>query len=98
MVTSIAILTEEQCSKAYDSVHALRARWIPRGGSAEQSLFFTIGTATYMDAGWPETSRRYYDTAHAYNATLKTYFGWLYELVRSALEQHFELRQTIERI
>jgi hypothetical protein len=90
MVTSIAILTEEQCSKAYDSVHALRARWIPRGGSAEQSLFFTIGTATYMDAGWPETSRRYYDNAHAYNATLKTYFGWLYELVRSALEQYFE--------
>jgi hypothetical protein len=43
-----------------------------------------------MDAGWPETSRRYYDTAHAYNATLKTHFSWLYELVRSALEQHFE--------
>ncbi len=56
MVTSIAILTEEQCSKAYDSVHALQAHWIPRGGSAEQSLFFTIGAftigaATYMDAG-----------------------------------------------
>jgi FixJ family two-component response regulator len=31
-----------------------------------------------MDASWPETSKHYYDTAHAYNATLKIHFGWLY--------------------
>lgn len=87
MITSIEILTAEQCAHVRSVVHELREFWIPRGQPPHP--FFTLGVASYIDASEPsDINNRYYSRAHQYNSILKEHFDWLYTIVRAVLEEY----------
>lgn len=84
MITTIDVLTPEQCARAVESVHAFSDHWLPRG--SEQLRFYTLGAASYIDAS---RDRALYDRhATENNPLLAEHFGWLHALVREALSAH----------
>lgn len=78
MITSFTLLTPEECARADQALKALRAEWTPRGG--EPANFFTLGAASYLDAG-TDYARR----AAAGNPVLAEHFGWLHDKLREFL-------------
>jgi hypothetical protein len=84
----IPVLDAIQCLQVRDAIHANRHHWTSR---IPQLPFYTLGVASYLDA---EISKaHYYRSAHDSRPLLWETFGWLYEIVASALSTHF--KQTV---
>lgn len=77
------IFDSNECLKACNSVERLKEHWINRGGYFEYP-FFSLGPASYMDA--KEDIKRYYDWAKKYKPLLMAEFNWIYDKVKSYLE------------
>jgi hypothetical protein len=78
MITSLMLLTPDECARTERDLKALRTHWTPRGG--EPSSFFTLGAASYLDAADDYRAR-----AAALNPRLTERFGWLYDKLCSFL-------------
>lgn len=79
------LLTTGQCDQIYQQIESLRQYWLPRG--SENSLFCTLGAASYLDCGdYFDAQDTYWQKAIRYNPLLLKHFGWLYTLVREYLE------------
>ena len=81
VLDAIAVLTPEDCARVCDRVYALRAHWTRRH---ESRPFFTLGTASYLDA----TGGRFVDysaAAQRGNALLAAEFDWMYQRLDAAL-------------
>lgn len=72
MITSLMLLTQDECARANDDLKALRSSWTPRGG--QPASFFTLGAPSYLD---DESS--YMTRAGETNPLLRNTFGWLYD-------------------
>jgi glutathione synthase/RimK-type ligase-like ATP-grasp enzyme len=78
------ILTTEQCDEIYQKILSLREYWHPRGG--EDSLFCTLGAASYLDCdAYLDPQDTYWQKASRYNPLLVEHFGWLHTLVKEYL-------------
>ena len=79
------LLTPEQCDEIYQKIASLRQYWLPRGSA--DSLFCTLGAASYLDCGdYIDPEDTYWQKASRYNPLLLEHFGWLYTLVKEYLE------------
>jgi hypothetical protein len=78
MITSLILLSPEECARAEADLKALRARWTARGG--EPASFFTLGAASYLDP-----TDAYRERAAQCNPLLTEHFGWLLEKTREFL-------------
>lgn len=72
MITSLQLLSPEECTRLDGTIKELRDCWIQRGNP--QTSFFTLGAASYLDdpAEYPAVARRL-------NPLLIERFGWVYE-------------------
>lgn len=82
--TSIEILTPEQCEEICSAVHMLRSFWTQ---VHEQTQFFTLGAASYIEFSRPgNASMRYREKALKFNPVLTEYFSGLMEYLRETLQ------------
>ena len=51
-LTHIPVLTVQECSVIREVVHGLKSQWVRRAATP----FFSLGTASYLDAQTGETS------------------------------------------
>ncbi len=84
MISTRAILTEEECTQVHRTVHELCNHWTRR--ALAPYPFFSLGAASYMDA--TEKSDEYRSKAQQDNRILWEHFGWLYERVRTTIESY----------
>jgi hypothetical protein len=86
-IHEISVLTPEYCEKALSSVLRLKSYWIPYEGTPEKPHLFTLGAASYRHPGNPTS---YLDRIQQVNPILKDEFGWLYDFLKSSLQQQFQ--------
>jgi hypothetical protein len=72
MITSLELLSREDCARIVGRVKELREHWISRGQSP--SFFHTLGVASYLDEPADYRAR-----AGALNAVLRDHFSWVYD-------------------
>lgn len=85
--TSIPLLTAEQCEEICSTVRRLRGFWTQIDDS---TLFYTLGTASYIEFGRPGDAAGRYDTnTRRLNPVLREYFPGIMEHLRATLERHF---------
>ena len=75
------ILDTYKCKEICGRVMMLRDLWVPRASTGD---FFTLGTASYLDA--ISKQHNYFDLAAARNIPLGVHFGWLHERIRLFFE------------
>ena len=85
MFERLHVLSESDCGEIRAVVYDLRDQWIPRN---KQFPFFTLATASYLDAATPGTCTSYCEMAAVYNSILKNRLSWLYGRLQQALAQH----------
>jgi len=76
------VLRLQECETTRDRVFALREYWTRR---SDGECFFTLGAAAYLDA--PANREPYLRAAGAINPVLRESFEWLYQRVRTVLEE-----------
>ncbi|MGB8842347.1 MAG: hypothetical protein WCC64_14905 [Aliidongia sp.] len=81
MLSQHDILDEKACLQIRERVFSLNANWTRRSDSG----FFTLGTASYLDA--PQRHAEYLKAASATNPILEAHFEDLYRLVQQFLQQ-----------
>ena len=79
-MTEIPLLSAAECAAARETVFALSERWIARHAMVP---FFTLGTASYLDAGRRAPS--YLESAERDNPMLREHFDWLHQRLIAAL-------------
>ena len=79
----VAVLSPAEAEEVATGVHALRDAWQPR----DETPFFTLGTAAYMDAR-DGRFRDYQSRAVGSNALLRAHFERLLERFRQAVSAH----------
>lgn len=84
-VTRVSVLNEKECERAYQQIQNLHSQWRSR---SDMIPFFTLGTASYLDAGSPEV---YEAQVQHDNPVLWKHFSWLYERLKEVLEKQFQL-------
>ncbi|WP_164015778.1 hypothetical protein [Pyxidicoccus trucidator] len=89
MITSLELLTPDECARLVAHIKELRAHWIPRGNNPQSTSFFTLGAAIYLD----EPSE-YRAVAERNNPLLREHFAWLYERLTEFLSR--QLRAPVE--
>lgn len=72
MITSLALLTQDECGQVCGELQSLREAWTVRGG--QPPSFFTLGAPSYLDE-----SPQYFAHAAKFNPLLQQRFGWLYD-------------------
>lgn len=73
MITSLELLSREDCARIVGRVKELREHWVSRGAQ-EPRFFHTLGAASYLDE-----PADYRASARRYNPILREHFGWLYD-------------------
>jgi hypothetical protein len=81
MITSIELLSADECTRIDDRLKQLRQYWVPRGPLSATN-FYTLGAASYLD----ETDE-YRQRAAALNPILQEGFNWLYTRLIEFLER-----------
>ena len=92
MIGRIALLNPDQCSRVLGQVQKLRAAWTQRVPGLP---FYTLGAASYLDTA-AAARGRYRKKAAAENPLLEREFGWLYDLLLRALEEHLQSKVAFE--
>lgn len=82
---SIPMLSASECQAIRSDLYALRQDWTRRNPFFP---FYTLGTASYLDA--PENEQSYLQSAQRSNTLLSKRFAWLYERLGTVLAQHLE--------
>jgi hypothetical protein len=85
MFDRIDLLSDSECGEIRSAVYELRHLWISRD---RHYPFFTLATASYLDAAAPGSAAAYCRMAAAHNSILQERFGWLYDRLQQALGQH----------
>ena len=91
-VVHLPLLTADECDRVLEGVQAQRAAWIRRHPGLP---FYTLGAASYLDAG-PGRRDAYYARAAALNPLQEREFGWLYERLLEALGHHLAAAVSFE--
>ncbi|MGD1909807.1 MAG: hypothetical protein ACFB2X_02745 [Rivularia sp. (in: cyanobacteria)] len=79
-VSTIDLLTEEECLKIRSVVDNLQEYWVQR---APDLPFYSLGAASYLDA--VEDNAIYYQKVKLYNPILSDNFDWLYQKLAQKL-------------
>jgi hypothetical protein len=83
MVSQFDCLSADECLQIQRQLHALKDQWESRMGDLP---FFTLGSASYMDAA--KKGEFYYKMkAKRFNPLLKQHFGPMYARVAEAIER-----------
>ena len=88
-VSSLNLLTEEECSKIRSTVYELKEFWLKRNPDIP---FYTLGAASYLDAAIEPQD--YYSKALLYNPILYDRLGWLYDRLADRLAQLLKARTS----
>lgn len=77
----VYLLSEEECRRVEKVVFSLKPFWTQRSPLAP---FYTLGVASYLDGNQKE---RYLELVKMINPILKEHFSWLYEKLKTKLEE-----------
>lgn len=88
MLSQHDFFTPEECTKAYEIVHALRDHWVNRSGGIWP--FFTLGACSYLDAS-KNDQEKYLQTSHRLNPILQSNFPLLYERLAECLAEILQM-------
>ena len=87
----LPLLSPGECTRVLERVEARREDWIPRSLGLP---FYTLGAASYLDAGRGQSE--YYDKAAAFNPLLERDFGWLYRRLQGSIAKHLRAAVAFE--
>jgi len=85
MIEYIDLLSSSEVEAVYTALYDLKQYWVERHTNPD---FFTLGATSNLD-GRAAFKGFYFAKAKLFNPILYQEFGWLYERMRAALEEHF---------
>jgi hypothetical protein len=85
-VTTIELLTQQECQEVSTVVEDLKDLWIQRHPVVP---FYTLGASNYFDIAY-NPQLPYYIMAKEYNPILMESLGWLYERLAATLAQQLK--------
>lgn len=85
MIAELDLLKETECSEIRTLVHDLRHSWIQR---YQTYPFYTLATASYLDAAWPHAFQYYCQKAETTNQFLSPPLESIHSRIESVLEAH----------
>lgn len=87
MISELHILTEAECKEIRSIVYDLKILWVYRG---PEIPFYTLATASYLDAAFNNNFAYYCEMSQFYNPLLMKHLEWLYARVQQELEKHLD--------
>lgn len=87
MLKEMDFLSSEECQRVVSKLHGIQSFWTKRDKKFAVP-FYTVGAASYLDA--TKDVNEYYELAQRHNILLESYFKWLYEKLKTKLEEVLE--------
>lgn len=87
MITTVQLLTEDECTQVHERLRQLRGQWIQRHIILP---YYTLGATAYLDETDPAALEGHYFVAKKYNPLLLENFGWIYDRLNQTLAATLE--------